>query len=103
MGRQVRETAIITGMSKFLTEGGIIQPSGFTAQEKPNTAKMLKMLLPITLPTAISTFPLNVAITEVTNSGSEVPMATTVKPIISSLTFRFLAIRIRLSTNKPEP
>ena len=46
--------------------------------------KILKMLEPITLPTAISLSPFFAAIIEVTNSGNEVPKATIVKPIILS-------------------
>ena len=42
---------------------------------------MLKMLEPITLPMAISFCPLCAATSEVTSSGSDVPMATMVRPI----------------------
>ena len=50
--------------------------------------KMLKMLEPMTLPTAMSQFFFTVATTEVANSGNEVPAATIVSPIIFLLTDR---------------
>ena len=49
--------------------------------DKPNTNNILNILLPITLPIAISNLPFLVAITLVTNSGKLVPNATTVNPI----------------------
>ena len=39
------------------------------------------MLEPTTLPTARSAFPFLAAMAEVTNSGNDVPIATTVNPI----------------------
>jgi hypothetical protein len=44
------------------------------------------MLLPTTFPTEMSRSPRMLAITEVANSGSEVPIATMVSPITNSLT-----------------
>ena len=52
--------------------------------EIPSTINTLKIFEPKTLPMAMSEFPLNAATAEVTSSGSEVPMATTVKPISAS-------------------
>jgi hypothetical protein len=52
---------------------------------------MLKVLLPTTLPTAMSRSPLTAAITEVATSGIEVPAATMVRPITTSLTPSALA------------
>ena len=46
----------------------------------------MSKLLPITLPIARSVFPLNAAIIEVTNSGTDEPVATIVKPITISFT-----------------
>ena len=47
---------------------------------------MLKTLLPTTLPTAMSRSPFSAAVTEVATSGIEVPAATMVSAITSSLT-----------------
>ena len=66
----------------------------------PNTKKTLNRLEPITLPMAISGFFFKAATTEVANSGSEVPMATSVKPIIDSPTPSERAISLDPSTNR---
>ena len=47
----------------------------------PRIKKTLNILLPTIFPTAMSEFFFNAATTLVANSGSEVPMATIVKPI----------------------
>ena len=49
--------------------------------EPPMTARMLKRFEPMTLPTATSACRRIAAITVVASSGSEVPMATMVRPI----------------------
>jgi len=54
----------------------------------PNMKNMLKTFEPTIFPTAISAFFLYAAAADVANSGSEVPIATTVKPISDSLTPR---------------
>ena len=46
--------------------------------------KILNILDPTTLPIAISSSPLIVALIEVNNSGNEVPIGTIVRPIILS-------------------
>lgn len=51
--------------------------------ERPITNRMLAILDPITLPTTISEVPLLTAVIEVASSGSEVPKATIVTPIIN--------------------
>ena len=50
----------------------------------PNTARILNILEPITLPIAIPLSPLRAATTLVASSGNDVPPATIVKPIIAS-------------------
>ena len=65
--------------------------------------KILNILLPITLPNAISAFFFIAAITEVANSGNEVPNATTVKPIIASDTPKRVAISTALFTMSSPP
>ena len=66
---------IVSNLKRGSNGTGIINP------ESPTIKKMLKMLLPTMLPTAISEFFFIAAVTEVNNSGSEVPKATIVKPI----------------------
>jgi hypothetical protein len=61
------------------------------------------MFEPITFPMAMSLFFLSAATTEVINSGSEVPMATMVSPIIFWLTPSKVAILIELSTTSLPP
>ena len=51
----------------------------------PNTIRMLKTLEPRTLPMAMPLLPLRAATTVVASSGREVPIATTVRPMIASL------------------
>lgn len=54
MGKQIMETAIITGKSSAseISETGI--PEGTNKVVIPSTQSMLKILLPMTLPIAIS-------------------------------------------------
>lgn len=60
--------------------------SGRMVAEVPSTRNILKILLPITLPTAMPVRPLSAAVIDVASSGSDVPAATTVRPITASLT-----------------
>ena len=84
-GMQATATATITGRSKFNTAGGIDSPPPEVRVATPITVSRLKMLLPTTLPTAISRSPRRVATMDVANSGREVPMATMVKPMTTWL------------------
>lgn len=59
---------------------------GDTNDDIPRINNMLKILEPITLPSAIPHSPFVEAIIDVTNSGSDVPIATIVRPIKWSLT-----------------
>ena len=59
---------------------------GENIDAKPTTNKILKMLLPIILPIAISDFFLSEAAMQVISSGSDVPNATTVSEIVLSST-----------------
>jgi len=69
----------------------------------PKTENTLNILLPMMLPTAIS-HSLRIAATiEVAASGSEVPPATRVSAITSSLIPRYRAILIALSISHSEP
>lgn len=60
-------------------------------------------MLPTILPIAISLLPLNAAVTDVTNSGSDVPKATIVRPINLSLNPAYLAIFDAASTEISDP
>ena len=73
------------------------------ATGKPITIPILKILLPTTLPIAISYSPFLVAATDVTSSGSDVPKAIIVKEIIFSLIPIIDANDEALSTTKLLP
>ncbi|MNR30276.1 hypothetical protein D3C85_1477230 [compost metagenome] len=76
---------------------------GETSEARPRTASRLKMLLPTTLPTAMSRSPLQAAMIEVATSGSEVPAAMMVRPITSSDRPSALARVTAPSSSNPEP
>ena len=69
----------------------------------PSTRNMLKMLLPITLPRAMLGLPFTAAVIDVASSGSDVPAATIVKPIMASLTPSPDAIPDAPLTNRSPP
>jgi hypothetical protein len=71
--------------------------------DTPSTPRMLKVLLPMTLPTAMSRSPRSVAMSEVATSGREVPAATMVRPITISLRPRTLAKAHRGITSQLAP
>jgi hypothetical protein len=77
--------------------------SGFIAAHKLIIKNKLAKLLPTTLPIEISERPFKADVTLTTNSGSEVPIATIVSPIISSEILSFLAILDEPSTRKSAP
>lgn len=76
---------------------------GYMVPLTPNIKKILKILLPTTLPTAISEFFLYAATTLVANSGNEVPTATTVSPRTDWLIPKDKATFIIWSTNNLPP
>src|SRR5690606_34926388 len=96
-------TPTMTGISMLAICSPAISGTGETIPDIPSTHKILKMLLPTTLPTAISRCPLILATTEVTTSGSEVPAATMVNPITASLTPQAVAISTALCTSQRAP
>ena len=69
-------------MSIISKLSGVTVPKRATG--KPKTIQMLKMLLPMILPTRSSVSPRLAALIVVMSSGSEVPNATTVRAIIRS-------------------
>ncbi len=69
----------ISIISKF---SGVMVPKMATGS--PRTIQILKILLPMILPTKSSFSPRLAAVIVVTSSGSDVPMATTVRAIIRS-------------------
>ena len=75
------EATIITGTSSRTSCCATI--SGVTKAATPRMKSTLKMLLPTTLPSARSAWPLKADITLTANSGALVPKATTVSPMTS--------------------
>ena len=67
------------GMSRLTTMRWHV--IGIRTAARPRTSAMLQMFEPNTLPTAIMLLPLRDEITVTTNSGADVPNATTVSPI----------------------
>ena len=96
-------TASITGISNAAIWAPASNGTGETRPDRPSTQRILKMLLPTTLPTAISRSPRMVATIDVTTSGNEVPAATIVRPITASLTPQAVASATALSTNNRAP
>ena len=102
-GRQATDTATITHRSKFMTAGAIVSPLELTRPAAPRQPRMLNVLLPIALPTAMSRSPRSAASTEVATSGSDVPAAMIVRPMIRSLTPSARANATELLTSHSEP
>ena len=71
--------------------------------EMPRIKKTLEILLPSTLPMAISVLPLALATILTNSSGVEVPKATTVRPMTRSEMLNLLAIEEAPSTRKSAP
>ena len=71
--------------------------------EMPRIKKTLEILLPSTLPMAISVLPLALATMLTNSSGVEVPKATTVSPMTRSETLNFLEIAEAPSTSRSAP
>ena len=103
-------SSTITGKSRAMMDGstaaGAIRPA------TPTTPKVLNRLDPKILPSAIACCCFRTATTLDTSSGSEVPMATTVRPTTKSLTPKLFAIfsaphtkarELAIITNKPAP
>lgn len=71
--------------------------------ETPITAKILKMLLPITLPKDIALVPANAEVMDTAASGALVPNATMVNPTIMVGIFKLYATLLAPSTNTSAP
>ena len=71
--------------------------------EIPITAKILKMLLPTTLPREIALVPANAEVIETAASGALVPNATMVKPTIMVGIFKLYATLLAPSTKTSAP
>ena len=76
---------------------------GSTTAVTPTIINTLKMLLPTTLPIAISVLPLKEDMRLTMSSGAEVPNATIVKPITRSLTPHYLATAAEPSVRQLAP
>ena len=80
-----------------------VRRSGVMEAEQPSTKNILKRLLPMTFPMAISGFFFKAATMEVASSGSDVPPATSVRPMMDSLTPNPRAMPLAPSTKKLPP
>ena len=69
----------------------------------PRIIPRLNILDPTTLPTEIDNLPAKAADIETANSGADVPMATTVRPITNWESPNFFAIREADSTTQTAP
>ena len=76
---------------------------GWIEDERPRINMILKMFDPTTFPRARPLSPFLEAVTEVTSSGREVPMATIVNPIKVSLRPKAAAMAQALSTTRSPP
>ena len=74
------EGALIDNKTEGRIGAGLMRPT------MPRTASKLNIFEPITFPMANSCSPFKTPATEAANSGSEVPRATIVRPIVKSLT-----------------
>ncbi|MNI37412.1 hypothetical protein D3C73_915010 [compost metagenome] len=96
-----RLAPIINGMSRRTscrdTRNGMI------SADNPRVTRMLKMLLPITLLTAMSTFCARVACRLTAICGALLPRATMVRPMISGRTCRRAATRTAARTISSAP
>lgn len=89
------------GISRFTNEGLI--SIGEMAAVAPTIKSELKILLPTTLPTANPDVPLRAETKLTQNSGSEVPKATTVRPIMICGTLRRVAMELAPSVKRSAP
>ena len=100
-GINMSPAPIITGISKLkmlLSTG-----KGMMIDTNPSTDIILNKLDPIIFPTEMECSLLTAATTDVTNSGKDVPNATTVIPMINSLTPMILANLIAPSIKNSDP
>ena len=86
-----------------MTAGAMVSPALLASPDSPRQPRMLKVLLPITLPTAMSRSPRTAAVTEVATSGIDVPAAMIVRPMTRSLTPSARANATAASTSQFEP
>jgi len=77
--------------------------SGTITADKPRMNNTLRMLLPTTLPTAMSDWPLRLAPIDTASSGELVPTATTVSPTINGGMPRAAAMREAPRTRASAP
>ena len=84
MASSARAERITSGISLVMMLRSIRM--GENRAVTPIITRTLKILLPTTLPTAISALPLSAEMKLIVSSGAEVPKATMVRPITRSLT-----------------
>ena len=73
------------------------------SEDIPRISRILIILLPTTLPIAISPLPSNADLVDTASSGALVPKATTVIPITNAETFSLPAIPLAPSTKRSAP
>ena len=101
MGMSIAEARTVKGMSFFTVERSIV--IGATSAAVPTMSMVLKMLLPTTLPTARSVVPLSAEMKLMKNSGIDVPIATTVRPMTMGGMFILAASDVAPSVSFPAP
>ena len=92
---------ILMGISFLLLI--LVMAIGQISAVTPRIRRTLKIFEPMTLPMAMSAFPLIAPMKLTTSSGAEVPMPTMVSPITKSLMPRRLAIADEPSTSQSAP
>ena len=90
----ITAAVVMIGISNQAACADISSGLGENNALQPRIKRILKVLLPITLPRAMSRSPLIVAATEAATSGRLVPTATMVNPMINSETPRLRAISV---------
>ena len=96
----------ITTLNNIIAASTIVlnsKPIGAIVEATPKINKILNILDPIALPTAISFSPFLAATIEVTSSGNEVPTATIVRPTNYSLIPASLAKEDAVVTTNSPP
>ena len=99
--RMAAEPTSIT-ISRSSKLSGVTVPNNVTG--RPNTMQILKMLLPMMLPTRSSVSPFLAALMVVMSSGREVPKAMTVRAIMrSDMPMAVAMAEAELTTNSEPP
>ena len=96
-----KEETTVTGKSRTTAGRGII--IGNSSADTPTIIRILKILLPMTLPKAIDDVPFTAEAKLTKNSGADVPNATTVSPMTICDILSLRAILAALSVKQSAP